>query len=255
MSVATPWPVARRPAARSITVTSPSASSPPVTASTVYWRSSHSVPVAFWIARKIASTGPSPPDSPTDLLAGGHLHRDPGQRLAPRAGLDLEPGQLVGVGPLAHLVGDDRLQVERGDLLLAVGDLLEALEGRVQRVALDLEAELLQRVAQRVAAGVLAEHDRVRLQADFGRVHDLVGGALLQHAVLVDAGLVGERVAADDRLVRLDRVAGQARDHAAGAGQLAGVERRCRARARPRGSGSASRSPPASSCRPARRSR
>ena len=61
------------------------------------------------------------------LLARGQ--RDPD--LAPAArgsvpGLDLEGGQLVGVGALAHLVGDDRLQVERGHLLLAVGDLLEA---------------------------------------------------------------------------------------------------------------------------------
>src|ERR1700733_14569658 len=57
-------PGGRRPATRSITVTSPRASSPPVTASTVYWASSHSVSVADWMARKIASTGPSPPDSP-----------------------------------------------------------------------------------------------------------------------------------------------------------------------------------------------
>ena len=235
MSVATPWPVARRPAARSITVTSPSASSPPVTASTVYWRSSHSVPVAFWIAWKIASTGPSPLDSPTASSPEGIFTATRRQRLAPGAGLDLEPGQLVGLGALAHLVGDDRLEVQRGHLLLVVGDLLEALEGRVQRVALDLEAELLQRVAQRVAAGVLAEHDRVRLEADLGRVHDLVGGALLQHAVLVDAGLVGEGVAADDRLVRLHRVAGQARDHAARAGQLARVDAGAAGRGRPRG--------------------
>jgi hypothetical protein len=32
---------------------------------------------------------------------------------------------------------------------------------------------------------------------------------VLQHPVLVDAGLVRERVAADDRLVGLDRLAGQ----------------------------------------------
>ena len=37
------------------------------------------------------------------------------------------------------------------------------------------------------------------------RVHDLVGRALLEHAVLVDAGLVRERVAPDDRLVGLHR--------------------------------------------------
>ena len=46
-------------------MTSPSASSPSVTAETVYWRSSESIPVAARIAPKIASTGPSPPDSPS----------------------------------------------------------------------------------------------------------------------------------------------------------------------------------------------
>ena len=123
-------------------------------------------------------------------------------------------------GAVADLVGDDRLEVERGHLLLAVGDLLEGLEGVVQRLPFDLEAQLLQGVAQGVAAGVLAQHDRVRLQADFGRVHDLVGAALLQDTVLVDPGLMREGVAPDHGLVRLHRVAGQAADHAAGAGDL-----------------------------------
>ena len=41
--------------------------------------------------------------------------------------------------------------------------------------------------------------------------------------MLVDAGLVRERVAADDRLVVLDGVAGQARHHPGGAGQLLGA--------------------------------
>ena len=47
------------------------------------------------------------------------------------------------------------------DLLLLVRDLLEALERGVERLAGDLEAQLLQRRLQRVAAGVLAEHERV----------------------------------------------------------------------------------------------
>ena len=106
---------------------------------------------------------------------------------------------------------------------------LKRCERLVERVALDLEAELRQRVAQRVAARVLAEHDLVRLEPDLGRVHDLVGRALLEHAVLVDPGLVGEGVAPDDRLVGLHRVAGEARDHAARARQLAAVDLRVEA--------------------------
>ena len=85
----------------------------------------------------------------------------------------------------------------------------------------DLVAEVHQRRLQRVAARVLAEHDRVHVvEADRRGGHDLVGRALLEHAVLVDAGLVLERVAAHDRLVGLHAVAGQARDQAAGAGDL-----------------------------------
>ena len=76
---------------------------------------------------------------------------------------------------------------------------------------------------------MLAEHDRVGVEPDGRRVHDLVGRALLEHAVLVDAGLVRERVAPDDRLVRLHRVAGQARDQAARARDLASCRRRCAA--------------------------
>ena len=199
-------PGARRPWARSITVTSPSASSPSVTAETVYWRSSHSVSTASRIAPKIASTGPSPEASPTDSSPEGSAHRDARVRLAPRAGLDLEPGERVGVGALAHLVGDDRLEVERGHLLLLVGDLLEALERLVQGAALDLEAELLERVAQRVAARSACRARSSSTRAPTSRrVHDLVRRPLLQHSVLVDAGLVRERVAPDDGLVRLHR--------------------------------------------------
>ena len=105
--------------------------------------------------------------------------------------------------PGAELLGDDRLEVGLGDLDLAVGQLLEADERLVQRVALHVQAHLLQRVGERVAAGVLAQHDLRGFLADGRRVDDLVGLAVVEHAVLVDAGLVRERVAADDRLVVL----------------------------------------------------
>ena len=120
----------------------------------------------------------------------------------------------------AHLVAHDRLEVHRRDAPLAVGDLLEAREGVVELLAVELVAQLLQGVAQRVAARVLAEHDLALGQAHRGDVHDLVGQRVAEDAVLVDARLVGEGVAADDRLVGLHRVADHAADQPAGAGDL-----------------------------------
>src|SRR3954468_21409465 len=161
-------------------------------------------------------------ERPLEGLAVGRAHRHRRVRRPARRGLDVEPLQRVGGDVVAKLVGDECLQVHRGDLLLLFRELLEALERLVQRLALDLVAELLERLAQRVAAGVLAEHDCVRVDADRRRVHDLVGRALLEHAVLVDPGLVDEGVAPDDRLVGLHRVAGETRDEAARARDLGG---------------------------------
>ena len=53
-------------------------------------------------------------------------------------------------------------------------------------------------------------------------VHDLVVLPVLEHAVLVDAGLVRERVLADDGLVHLHREAGDLRDQPAGGEDLLG---------------------------------
>ena len=73
---------------------------------------------------------------------------------------------------------------------------------------------------------VLAEHDLRGFLADGGRVDDLVGLAVLHHAVLVDARLVLERVPADDRLVELHRVPGEPGDQARRARQLFAVDGR-----------------------------
>ena len=64
-------------------------------------------------------------------------------------------------------------------------------------------AQVRDALPQGVPAAVLAQHQVGLRQADVLGVHDLVGAALLEHAVLVDAGLVGEGVPADDRLVAL----------------------------------------------------
>ena len=127
-----------------------------------------------------------------------------------RGSLDVKPLELVAGALLAQLVCHQRLEVHRRDLLLLVRQLFEPSERGVQVLARELEAQFGQRLLERMTAGVLAEHDRVCVQPHGGCVHDLVGGALLEHAVLMDAGLVGEGVAADDGFVGLDRIPGQA---------------------------------------------
>src|SRR4051794_35760233 len=136
MSVDTPWPLARLPSSSSSTVVSPSASRPPVTALTWYSLSRASRPVAALSALKKASIGPSPVKLPGEL-ATGHPHRHPRERPAHRRRLDVERLQLERGRSAQHLVRDDRLQVERGDLLLLVRQILEALEGDVQGGAVD----------------------------------------------------------------------------------------------------------------------
>jgi hypothetical protein len=54
----------------------------------------------------------------------------------------------------------------------------------------------------------LAQHDLVGRPAHVLGAHDLVGVARLEHAVLVDAGGVGEGVGADHGLVGLHHEAG-----------------------------------------------
>ena len=61
----------------------------------------------------------------------------------------------------------------------------------------------------RVAARVLAEHQRRLRHADVGRAHDFVGAAILQHAVLMNARFVREGVASDDGFVGLHVLAGE----------------------------------------------
>src|SRR5581483_4786658 len=68
---------------------------------------------------------------------------------------------------------------------------------------------------QGVPPGARRQDDLALQDAHVARVYDLVGGALFQHAVLMDAARMGEGVRADDGLVRLHQNAGRRADHAA----------------------------------------
>ncbi len=131
--------------------------------------------------------------------------------------------QLVDLRDLRHLLAHDGDQVVVVDEFLLVGQLLELVVDALFLVVLHGEAHPRQPRKQRVAAGVLAQHQLGPGDADVFRRHDLVGRALLHDAVLVNAGFVGEGVRADDGLVPLDDHAGHLADQTAGAVQLARV--------------------------------
>ena len=123
---------------------------------------------------------------------------------------------------------DQAEQVVIVNVLDLVGEDYEFAIDFVQLAALEMVAELIAAQAEGVASGVLAE-DQLRIRdADRLRGHDFVGQAVLQHAVLMNAGFVRERVASDDGLVRLHRNFGDLLQQLAGgievlAGNAGGV--------------------------------
>ena len=132
---------------------------------------------------------------------------------------------MPGVDVAAH-ARDDGREVAVADRLLAVGVRDDGAVDLIELLALERDAELFAAALHGVAAGVLAENERRLRHADVFRPHDLVGPAILEHAVLVDPGLVREGVAADDGLVRLDVLAGQRAQQLARREDLARVDRR-----------------------------
>jgi len=109
-----------------------------------------------------------------------------------------------------------RVEVAVEYFALAVGERLEAREHVVDLGVVELMAEVGQPFTQRVPAGMLAEHELCARETDVLRTHDLVGLAMLEHAVLMDAGFVRERVVADDRLVARNRRPDEVREQARG---------------------------------------
>ena len=100
-------------------------------------------------------------------------------------------------------------------------------------VLVELAAPRCAGTRERVPPGVLAERQR-HLEPELARVDDLVGRDVLQQPVLVDPGLVGERVRAHDRLVRRDGVAREPLDEARGGADLERSTSVCACRASPR---------------------
>jgi len=106
-----------------------------------------------------------------------------------------------------------------------VCEVLEADKGVLEGILADIAiAQLFELVAERRPARVLAEHEVGLLPAHALRRHDLVGLGVLEHAILMDAGLVSEGVGANDGLVRLHREACDRLQHLRGPDQLGAVD-------------------------------
>mmetsp|Transcript_6382 Transcript_6382/g.20062 ORF Transcript_6382/g.20062 Transcript_6382/m.20062 type:complete len:240 (-) Transcript_6382:911-1630(-) len=137
--------------------------------------------------------------------------------LAVRAGGELErlEGPGVGFGRVGDAVGEDGFNVRVSHVLLLVCDCLELTDELLELslVLGDLGvAEGDKALLEGGLARVLAQDERGVGADALGR-HDLVGGRVLEHAVLVDARLVRKGVRADDRLVGLHGDARVERDH------------------------------------------
>src|SRR5215470_6227866 len=75
----------------------------------------------------------------------------------------------------------------------------------IKLAPIELIAELFASQAERVAPGVLPEHELGIRNPDRLWRHDLIGKGILKHAILVNAGFVRKSIAPDDRLVGLNR--------------------------------------------------
>src|SRR5271157_5754630 len=159
-------------------------------------------------------------------LAVGAADRHGGGGQDAGAGRRVQAHELPGGGDVFHVLLDQDRQVLVVDLFLLVGQRLEIVEEHLELLVGQSVAQLGHAVAQRVPAGVLAKHEIGSRYSHVLGPHDLVGRSLLEHAVLVNSRLVGEGVAADDRLVPLHEQAGDRRDHPADRVQTLGLDTR-----------------------------
>src|SRR3989344_1848778 len=137
-----------------------------------------------------------------DLFSVNH-ERDVCPRLfAGRIGCCLEPVQLDTVVRSRYLLIDQGLDVFVVDLLLAGGQSFEPDHDVGEFVVANLIAQFPKLQTHRSTAGVFAHHERLRARAHALGRHDLLQSSF-DHAVLMDTGLMRERIAADDCLVVL----------------------------------------------------
>ena len=115
------------------------------------------------MALKVASTGPLPVEL-AGLVAAVDVEGDDRLLRPAGAGDDGERHHLDQFALPGDLVLDQGRDVLVEDVLLAVGEVLEAAEGVLEGVGAELEAEVDQLLAEGMAAGMLAHDQRAFLQ-------------------------------------------------------------------------------------------
>ena len=107
-----------------------------------------------------------------------------------------------------------------------VRDRGEAVIQAIELVLGKIEAGALRAFVERVASAVLTQYQLAFGNADGARVDDFVGGFFLEVAVLMDAGLVREGVAAHNCLIGLRPEGDDGAEQFAGGIEMLGVDSR-----------------------------
>src|SRR5206468_2677295 len=87
--------------------------------------------------------------------------------------------------------------------LAMVGDRGEAVIEAIEFFPVQIEPEFLRALSERVPAAVLTEHQFAFRDAHGARVDNFVSALFLEVSVLVNPGLMSERVTSHDSFVRL----------------------------------------------------
>ncbi len=120
--------------------------------------------------------------------------------------------QAIDIVPSFLLIAHQCRQIRGGDTFLFVCQHQEPLVRCLHLLIVKPDAEIVQTVPESSAARMLAEHQLGALPTNVLRVHDLVGRAVFQHAILVDTGFMREGVFAHDRFIDLHIQTGQPAD-------------------------------------------
>ena len=117
------------------------------------------MPVAALIACNSASTAPSPVPSPDTLSPSGVVTVTFATGGLPDASRSSNAARLAGLGLLANLVGDNCFEIQRGHRCFFVASSLRRLKAVFKAWPSTRTPSSSEGVAQRVPAGVLAQHD------------------------------------------------------------------------------------------------